>query len=379
VRLAPDSQYLLVLARRSRGGIVARGVRLGKQIRTPSQYEVHAGDFLVSRRQIVHGACGLIPDQLHGAIVSNEYTVLQTSGRLLPEFLELLCETPYLQRTFYHSSVGVHVEKMVFREREWFQYQVHYPSVSEQRAIVRCLALWPKAMEMIRRLLTLAERRKRGLMLDLLQGSRRSVGVDAQRWPATRLAAVAAINPEDLPADTPRGREFAYIDLSAVDHGRLVGGPRRVTFGEAPSRARRIVRQGDILLSTVRPGLLGHLLVRDPGPDRVCSTGFAVIRPKAPADAPILYHQLLGDAVQQQLNVRVAGSGFPAVSANDVKALRVAYPPTADERRRLGALLEDMEKEIDRLIRFNEALARQRGCLAEMLLTGKLRVPESSW
>ena len=56
----------------------------GKEIKTPSQFEVRAGDFLISKRQIVHGACGIVPAGLNGAIVSNEYAVLNTDGEIEP-------------------------------------------------------------------------------------------------------------------------------------------------------------------------------------------------------------------------------------------------------------------------------------------------------
>src|SRR6266540_110315 len=93
VALVPDQEYTLVVAKRARGGIVIRGKRLGREIRTKAQYEIRVGDFLISRRQIVHGACGVVPPELDGAIVSSEYTVLRPNKRLLVPFLDLLAST----------------------------------------------------------------------------------------------------------------------------------------------------------------------------------------------------------------------------------------------------------------------------------------------
>ena len=83
--------YQLVTAKRNRGGIVAREVLRGDQIRTKTQFYVETGDFLISNRQISHGACGIVPASLHRSIVSNEYTTFHTSDPLDPRFLHALC------------------------------------------------------------------------------------------------------------------------------------------------------------------------------------------------------------------------------------------------------------------------------------------------
>ncbi len=48
----------------------------GREILVKSQFLVRANDFLISKRQIVHNACGLVPEELDGSVVSNEYSVL---------------------------------------------------------------------------------------------------------------------------------------------------------------------------------------------------------------------------------------------------------------------------------------------------------------
>jgi|SRR5882757_2491412 hypothetical protein len=72
-KLVNTESYQLVTAKRNRGGIVAREVLRGDQIRTKTQFYVETGDFLISNRQISHGACGVVPASLNGSVVSNEY------------------------------------------------------------------------------------------------------------------------------------------------------------------------------------------------------------------------------------------------------------------------------------------------------------------
>lgn len=171
--LEPDRSYRLVTVRRSRGGVDERSTLLGSEIKTPTQFYVKAGDFLISKRQIVHGACGVVPPELDGAIVSNEYAVLNTTDDLDIRFLCYLSETTYFQQTCFHSSIGVHIEKMLFRLDKWLKWSFNLPPLAEQQRIVRLLDI-ARAQELaIQVQLNLLKEEKKTLMADLLTGRRR--------------------------------------------------------------------------------------------------------------------------------------------------------------------------------------------------------------
>lgn len=67
-----------------------------------------------------------------------------------------------------------------------------------------------------------------------------------------------------------------YIDVAAVENRRVLA-VKEIPLESAPSRAKRIVKSDDILISTVRPNLKHFCLIRDAEPNLVASTGFAVI------------------------------------------------------------------------------------------------------
>lgn len=127
VALEADSVYTLVTVKRSRGGVQKREVLRGSEVKTPSQFFVHTDDFLISKRQIVHGACGIVPSELDGAVVSNEYAVINTDGEIDLRFLRYLSESRYFQQTCFHSSIGVHVEKMIFKTERWLNWPFNIP------------------------------------------------------------------------------------------------------------------------------------------------------------------------------------------------------------------------------------------------------------
>ena len=153
VKLDPHETYRLVNAKRSRGGITLRSELTGREILTKTQFEAKAGDFLISRRQIIHGACGIVPDELDGAVVSNEYSTLKPRPALSLDFLRHYSHTPYFQRTCFHSSHGVDVEKMIFKIGEWLVRRVDLPPLAEQQKISAILSSVDAAIESTRKVI----------------------------------------------------------------------------------------------------------------------------------------------------------------------------------------------------------------------------------
>ncbi|WP_275276066.1 restriction endonuclease subunit S, partial [Escherichia coli] len=177
-----NQEYDLVTVKRSRGGVIRREHLKGKDISVKSQFYIKEGDFLISKRQIVHGACGLVPKELSGSIVSNEYCVLTgKSGFYLP-YMEFLSESLYFQQTCFHSSIGVHIEKMIFKLDSWFKWPFNIPPLSEQKRIVKILSTWDKAISVTEKLLTNSQQQKKALMQQLLTGKKRLLDENGVRF-----------------------------------------------------------------------------------------------------------------------------------------------------------------------------------------------------
>lgn len=171
--LNPNDTYRLVTVKRSRGGVELRETLTGREIKTPTQFYVRTGDFLISKRQIVHGACGIVPAELDGAVVSNEYAVLNSDGQIDLRFLRYLSESRYFQQTCFHSSIGVHVEKMIFKTERWLKWPFNIPPLSVQLRIVEVLGTARREVELIAAQIERLKQEKAALMADLLTGKRR--------------------------------------------------------------------------------------------------------------------------------------------------------------------------------------------------------------
>lgn len=173
VVLNDDESYTLVTVKRSRGGVAQREVLRGSEVKTPTQFLVRAGDFLISKRQIVHGACGIVPPELDGAVVSNEYAVLNSDGHIDLRFLRYLSETRYFQQTCFHSSIGVHVEKMIFKTDHWLNWPFNIPPLTQQQRIVEILETAGREVVALTKQVDALKQEKAALMSQLLTGKRR--------------------------------------------------------------------------------------------------------------------------------------------------------------------------------------------------------------
>ena len=132
INLDNGTKYRLVTVKRRNGGIAERAILKGKDILVKSQFEVKAGDYIISKRQVVHGATGLVPPELDGSVVSNEYLVGQGTEKLSIEFFSLLSTLPEMYQKFFLSSYGVDIEKLFFDVNDWKKREVLLPPLEEQ-------------------------------------------------------------------------------------------------------------------------------------------------------------------------------------------------------------------------------------------------------
>ncbi|MFX1824129.1 restriction endonuclease subunit S [Acinetobacter sp. AS5] len=132
INLDNQTKYRLVTVKRRNGGIAERAILKGKDILVKSQFEVKAGDYIISKRQVVHGATGLVPPELDGSVVSNEYLIGQGTDQLNIEFFALLSTLPEMYQKFFLSSYGVDIEKLFFDVNDWKKREVLLPSLEEQ-------------------------------------------------------------------------------------------------------------------------------------------------------------------------------------------------------------------------------------------------------
>jgi type I restriction enzyme S subunit len=167
IEMDDETKYSLVTVKRRYGGVVRRECLNGRAIKVKSQFLVKAKDFLISKRQIVHDACGLVPPALDGSIVSNEYAVLGPKDGCDIEFFNYFSQQPTVSASFLQSSVGIVIEKMLFKLNTWLKLEFLFPSVDEQRRIAACLSALDAQIAAEADKLAALKKHKTGLMQQL--------------------------------------------------------------------------------------------------------------------------------------------------------------------------------------------------------------------
>jgi len=114
IELEDETTYQLVTVKRRNEGVVSRCLLKGKYILVKNYFEINAGDYLISKRQVVHGANGIVPNNLNMAVVYNEYLVIIGNEKITAEFWTIISKLPEIHKKFFLSSYGVDIEKLVF-------------------------------------------------------------------------------------------------------------------------------------------------------------------------------------------------------------------------------------------------------------------------
>ena len=167
-------------------------------------------------------------------------------------------------------------------------------------------------------------------------------------WQAKRLKYSASLNDDTLPETTNPTFEFDYVDIGNVNAVEGIVGTERVVFEDAPSRARRLVRSGDTIVSTVRTYLRAVAPIGGAQQDFVVSTGFAVVRPRH-VQGRFLSYALREHGFIEQIVARSVGVSYPAINASEVGTIPIPLP-SPDEQRAIADFLDRQTARLDRLV-----------------------------
>ena len=178
-----DEKYQLVTVKRRNEGIISRGMFYGRDILVKNYYTVKKGDYIISKRQVIHGANGIVPPELDDAIVSNEYMVLSDSSTLLVNYLALYSMTKKMYHMFYISSYGVDIEKMFFNVDDWKKKKIMVPCIKEQQKIVELFSLIDTVIAKQKETVSAWEERKKGVMQKLFGQEVRFKADDGSNFP----------------------------------------------------------------------------------------------------------------------------------------------------------------------------------------------------
>ena len=161
-----------------------------------------------------------------------------------------------------------------------------------------------------------------------------------------KLKYLASINDDVLDENIDVEFEIQYIDIGNVDSSGRISEVASYRFGDAPSRARRLVRDGDVIISTVRTYLQAIAQIHEPPDNLVVSTGFAVVRPLQDRfDARYCRFVLREPSFLAEVEKRSVGANYPAINVFDLADIPIPMHSLPQQR----AIADYLDRETAKL------------------------------
>lgn len=331
------------------------------------------------------------------ALLVQRVARLRGSSRLDTGFLKYVIGSQPFTDHVLSIQTGTAVPHISGGQIKSFEFLL--PSLAEQRAIAHILGTLDDKIDLNRRMSETLEAMARALFkswfVDFDPVRSKAEGRDPglpepladlfpdrlvdselgeipEGWEVGRLADVTSLNPEVWSKKT-RPAEIRYVDLSNTKWGRI----EAVTVYQAtnaPSRAQRVLRPGDTIVGTVRPGNGSYALISEGG--LTGSTGFAVLRPNAPQFESFVYLAATAGENIDALAHLADGGAYPAVRP-EVVAAAPTVRPHDELLRRFATACSPLLERIAHNERESRTLAALCDTLLPKLISGELRIRDA--
>ncbi|AEE92346.1 Restriction modification system DNA specificity domain protein [Tepidanaerobacter acetatoxydans Re1] len=192
------------------------------------------------------------------------------------------------------------------------------------------------------------------------------IGEIPEGWRVSKIKYEALINKKTLSENTDDDFEIDYIDIGSVTSVGEINGIQSLSFKDAPSRARRVVSEGNTIVSTVRTYLKAIAFIENVHSNLVCSTGFAVLTPLSNIVPKYLFYLMRSEKYVNEIVRRSVGVSYPAVNASDIGVLECVLPSVREQiniveyldkcSKRINQLTNEIELQIQKLREYRQSL-----------------------
>lgn len=319
VTVEPDVQYKQITARLWGKGLTLRAEVPGSAIAAARQCRAKAGQFLVSRIDARHGAFGIVPEDLDGALVSNDFPCFDIdASRVLPHYFEWYSRTPEFVDLCRRASEGS-TNRVRMKEEQFLKMSVPLPPLDEQRRIVEKLDRVAALVNERRSAIDAAERETQALLLKAFQHA-----VDGA--PLRPMAEVAPLMRRPIEIDL----NATYPELGVRSFGRGTFHKPSLPGAEVGNKKLFRICTGDLLFNIVF-AWEGAVAVAQPADDgRVGSHRFLTCVP-APDTATVEFLRFYfstAEGLQKLGEASPGGAGRNrTLGLKKLEILEVPVPP----------------------------------------------------
>lgn len=359
---------------------------LGKNAPSRARKQIASGDVLFATVRPYLRRVALVPPVLDCQVCSTAFCVIRAKPGVIDNYYLFLAvsDEEFVQRVSEHqrgSSYPAVTDADVLGE------VIPLPPLPEQRAIARVLRTVQRAKEATERVIQATRELKKSLMRHLftygpvpvgeaerMPLKETEIGLVPEHWNVVRLWEVIQETSQIDPGKKPDWR-FRYVDVSSISNQVLRIHSYTVYKGaNAPSRARKLLKAGDVIFATVRPSLKRVALVPSELDGHICSTAFCIMRPKPQiADNVYVFFAVSNDNFVHRVSTHQRGSSYPAVTDTDVLEEFVPLPPLP-EQCEIARILRTVDKKLQAEETRKQALEVLFKTLLHNLMTGRIRV-----
>lgn len=208
------------------------------------------------------------------------------------------------------------------------------------------------------------------------------IGEVPEHWDVKPIKFVVSYNDDSLTESESVNTPIRYVDISSVNHEEGISKTEEMLFGNAPSRARRKAKAGDVIISTVRTYLKAVAAIDDDHADCIYSTGFVVLRARPNQVTPSFLKWLsLNELFIQSVESHSEGLSYPAINAPVLVGLKSTVP-SLPEQTDIAIMLDRETARIDLLTQKTQhsidLLKERRSALITAAVTGQIDLRESA-
>lgn len=195
------------------------------------------------------------------------------------------------------------------------------------------------------------------------------IGEIPEHWEVKRLKNVCSTNNASLSDKTSKEFEFDYVDIGSVSFELGIHKTEKYTFQNAPSRARKIARLGDIIVSTVRTYLRAIDIINSGEKEKyIYSTGFAILSPLKNILSEFMIYICRSEYFTNQVSIYSTGINYPSINDTALKMINIVTP-TLSEQQTIAAYLDQKCGEIDELITLQEEMITKLQSYKQSVIT----------
>ncbi|AUU09841.1 restriction endonuclease subunit S [Serratia marcescens] len=373
IELMDNTSYQLVTVKRRNEGIVPRAVLKGKNILVKNYFSVEAGDYLISKRQVVHGANGIVPDNLDGAVVSNEYLVVTDSDDITARYWTVISIRPEMHKLFFISSYGVDIEKLVFDVTDWKNRTIFIPQVTEQKNITDYFQKLDSLIAQHQKKHDKLSSIKKAMLEKMFPKQSKTIpeirfkgfsGVWEEKMLGTDIA-------EIIGGGTPSTSISEFWDgdidwYSPTEIGENVyaeGSQKKITPLGLKSCSAKILPAGNTVLFTSRAGIGDMAILTKPGST---NQGFQSLIVKGGYSPYFIFSA--GKQIKDFALKHASGSTFLEISGKQLGRMKILMPSLEEQTaignyfKKLDNLINQYQQQITKLNKIKQA------CLSKMFI-----------